>query len=298
MKFDELKYFLEVCECKSFNMAARNLFISRQSLIRNITNLENELNTPLFSRGYAGVELTEFGQAFYEKSKPAIRILQELSEFPEEYAKKDSHSIIIGIRGKFRSAYTMRCLIKDFQNENPEIHVETVDGSGSEIVSFVESQRLNLGFSLLEPTLPECIKSIPILSMEQVVLMKANHPFAKEEYITPGMLHNKKIAIAAFSSVPSQTLFNFLERENAIAAEVFATVDLGLSYKLCLEEDYLSFMIKRDAILGCSNNESLVYKPLKPTVKLQMGLIYNKTTTLTLQQKLFIEYVKNHFHEY
>ena len=122
----------------------------------------------------------------------------------------------------------MRCLIQDFQKENPEIHIEIVDGNGSEICSFIESKRLNLGFSLLDPTLPECIKTIPILSMEQVILMKAQHHLAKEDYITPAMLNNQKIVIAAFSSVPAQTLCNVLEQDNASAQEIFATVDLPL----------------------------------------------------------------------
>ena len=73
MKIYEIENFIEVCRYNSFSKAAQALFISRQSLLRSINNLEDELEYPLFSRGPMGITLTEFGREFYKKAVEAVR---------------------------------------------------------------------------------------------------------------------------------------------------------------------------------------------------------------------------------
>ena len=50
MDFTILKSFIAVAEEKSFSEAAKHLFISRQSLSKQIAKLEEELDTSLFVR--------------------------------------------------------------------------------------------------------------------------------------------------------------------------------------------------------------------------------------------------------
>lgn len=47
MDFALLKSFIAVADEKSFSTAARHLFISQQSLSKQIAKLEEELGTPL-----------------------------------------------------------------------------------------------------------------------------------------------------------------------------------------------------------------------------------------------------------
>ncbi len=50
MDFTILKSFIAVAEEKSFSEAAKHLFISQQSLSKQIAKLEEELDTSLFVR--------------------------------------------------------------------------------------------------------------------------------------------------------------------------------------------------------------------------------------------------------
>ena len=50
MDFTILKSFIAVAEEKSFSAAAKHLFISQQSLSKQIAKLEEELDTSLFVR--------------------------------------------------------------------------------------------------------------------------------------------------------------------------------------------------------------------------------------------------------
>ncbi len=297
MKLEELKYFFAVCEYKSFNLAARNLYISRQSIIRNITNLENELNMPLFSRGYTGVELTDFGKAFYERSKEAVRLLEELEHFTETYNQRNNQKITIGIRGKFRSAYTMKKLIERFIKENPEIQIEIIDGSGVDICNYVESERIDMGFTLFEPDMSESLVKIPIVKFNQVFLLNKKHVLAKEQSIKPDMLDGERIIITAYSSIPSALLKSFIG-DSSKPEEILATVDHHMVFNLLETNEYITMMLENDAKRGIRDKDDIICLPMDPPLTLDMGLIYNKKQKLSLQQKLFIEYVKNNFNKY
>ena len=83
MKIYEIENFLEVCKYKSFSRTAQALYMSRQSLLRSINNLEDEFGHPLFSRGATGVTLTDFGKAFYEKAVESLEKFDELKKGQE-----------------------------------------------------------------------------------------------------------------------------------------------------------------------------------------------------------------------
>ena len=61
MEFRVLKYFLTVAREENMTRAAEALYITQPTLSRQIAELEEELGTPLFVRGYRSVTLTDAG---------------------------------------------------------------------------------------------------------------------------------------------------------------------------------------------------------------------------------------------
>jgi DNA-binding transcriptional LysR family regulator len=62
MTLNQLRYFLALCEAKSFTLAARSCAVSQPSLTNAIRTLEHELGGTLFYRK-PQIELTTLGQA-------------------------------------------------------------------------------------------------------------------------------------------------------------------------------------------------------------------------------------------
>lgn len=91
-----LRYFVKICENKSFTKSARELFITQQALSRIIGNLEKEIASPLFNRSHTGVSLTEMGQYLYPRAKAIIEGFAEFQEEAYIEAKKQKHSIKMG----------------------------------------------------------------------------------------------------------------------------------------------------------------------------------------------------------
>ena len=68
MNFQNISYFLQVAEKRSFSQAAEALYITQQTLSASIAALEKELGCPLFVR-HVPLELTYGGELFLKYAK-------------------------------------------------------------------------------------------------------------------------------------------------------------------------------------------------------------------------------------
>ena len=84
MDFSLLKSFTAVADEKSFSTAAKHLFISQQSLSKQIAKLEEELGTTLFVRSRP-LSLTPDGKQFLQTAK-------EILQLKQQYEESSSHS--------------------------------------------------------------------------------------------------------------------------------------------------------------------------------------------------------------
>lgn len=74
MNTETLKLFITVAETGSFSKAEAQSFISKQAIMKQMNNLEEEVGCPLMVRQRSGIHLTEAGQRFYTGT---IRLLHE-----------------------------------------------------------------------------------------------------------------------------------------------------------------------------------------------------------------------------
>lgn len=72
MTITQIECFVEAARTGSFGKAGAKLYISQQTISRQIKALETELGFPLFIRSKSGVMLTESGAVMYEKWKQLL----------------------------------------------------------------------------------------------------------------------------------------------------------------------------------------------------------------------------------
>ena len=95
MDFSLLKSFTAVADEKSFSTAAKHLFISQQSLSKQIAKLEEELGTTLFVRSRP-LSLTPDGKQFLQTAKEILQLKQQYEE-SSSHSFSGSHFIHVGI---------------------------------------------------------------------------------------------------------------------------------------------------------------------------------------------------------
>ena len=76
MNLQQLYYFRKLAEVQHYTEAAKALYITQPSLSDSISSLESELSVALFQKKGRGIELTKYGQEFYQYVNQALGILE------------------------------------------------------------------------------------------------------------------------------------------------------------------------------------------------------------------------------
>ena len=84
----QLKTFVIVADCGSFNKAAEKLYISPPSVMKQLNALEKHLDLKLLDRTNQGIRLTAAGRVIYRHAKEFFdRSEQALAEARKEEAR-------------------------------------------------------------------------------------------------------------------------------------------------------------------------------------------------------------------
>ena len=85
--------FIYVVEIGSFSKAAKELYITPASVMKQINVLENQLDIKLVERTHRGIQLTKNGEKIYQEAK---KIKEESEEFLNEIKNQKTAIIRIG----------------------------------------------------------------------------------------------------------------------------------------------------------------------------------------------------------
>ena len=78
MNLTKIRYFVEVARCGNFSEAARRLYTAQPNVSKQIAQMEQELDFPLFVRSRRSVTLTPAGQLLYDYMKDMPDELEHL----------------------------------------------------------------------------------------------------------------------------------------------------------------------------------------------------------------------------
>ncbi len=191
MQLKHIEYFVKTSEYKSFNEAAKNLFISQPSLSAAIATLEKELGYPLFTRSKNGIALTSEGKKILPD---AIQML----EMQQNWLDLAKHTF--EIKGDVRiTAPDIICstvlldTILAASNQYPSLQITLKDESPKLAAPIETNQFLSLGLDFCEPAGFISLKKkmnrnhfalIPIADLSGLIFLNASHPFAKQKELT------------------------------------------------------------------------------------------------------------------
>lgn len=126
MDFSLLKSFIAVADEKSFSTAAQHLFISQQTLSKQIAKLEEELGTSLFVRSRP-LGLTQDGTNFLRTAKGIMALKQQ---YEDSCSKSigNGHYIHMGIEHSIARAI-MPHLMPRYLQEHPDTYLRLSEAS-------------------------------------------------------------------------------------------------------------------------------------------------------------------------
>ena len=97
METRQIHYFLAVYQSGSITSAARVLHVNQSTLSRQIAALEEEIGAELFSRGTAGISLTEAGEVFLREGKELLLRYERMRDKITRIGTGSSGQLLIGM---------------------------------------------------------------------------------------------------------------------------------------------------------------------------------------------------------
>ena len=143
MTIQQLGYFIRLAEELNYTYVARIFFITQPTLSRQIVNLENELNVPLFVREHNSVKLTKEGQHFYDRVKPIYQDLVRAMKETQKLAGA-SGSLTIGLQEEQLISSSLMQAISVLRERHPNLQVNILRDNTNALFHGLNSGKFDL----------------------------------------------------------------------------------------------------------------------------------------------------------
>ncbi len=192
MNFRKLRYFCTIATEGSLSKAAEKLFVAQPALSRQISELEEEVGTPLFSRQARGVSLTAAGKSFLRDVTKILEDMEEAKSRALQAAQGQVGNLDIGLIEYFSWHRSVVHPIRLFREQHPSVSLKlSTWETSTDIQNRVVANELDCGFAFNRPRDDKNLAGLPVLSVGFLLAIPANSPLAKRRSITMRELANE-----------------------------------------------------------------------------------------------------------
>jgi DNA-binding transcriptional LysR family regulator len=179
----ELAAFVAAVEAGSVHGAADALQLTQSAVTKRIQRLERRMGGRLFERGRFGMRPNELGCAVYPAAKRALEALGSVAELVELSRGQGSVDLRLSASQTI-GEFLLPGWLADFRRERPEIRprLEVVNSHGA--LDAIRENRSEIGF-IEGPGSPAGFQTLTIARDEIVVVVVAEHPWARRRALTP-----------------------------------------------------------------------------------------------------------------
>lgn len=297
MTLQQIRYVVMVAATNSMNEAAKRLFISQPSLSSAIKELENEMNTNIFSRTSKGVVLTTEGEEFLGYAR---QILGQVELLEEKYLDGNNIKKKFGVSAQHYS-FTVKAfveMVKGFDMNEYEFAIR--ETRTADVINDVKSGKSEIGILYLndfnEKILTKLIKESQIefhelFQCKGYVYLWKEHPLA----------NRKKITMKELEDYPCLSFEQGDNNSFYFAEEILSTYDYKKTIKACDRATLLNLMVGLNAYTLCSgiiceelNGSDYRAVPLETDVFMKIGYLTKNHTNLSKIGEIYIEELKNY----
>ncbi len=239
MKFHQLRCFLAVAQHRSIRAAARALPLSQPAVTKSLRELEQDLGVPLVVRGVAGVQLTEFGEAFRLR---ASLLMQESRRARDELALiRDGAGATLSVAVGSTVALTLLPrVLAAFRQAFPRAQVNLWEDVQPSSLDRLRDGTLDLVVmqGTTEP-LDADMETQPLYTLNSVVGARAQHPLVRSRSLR-SLLDAQWLLPSSGHDGHSPSELVFTAHGLPVPRHITSCYSLTLALALIKEMDYLS----------------------------------------------------------
>ena len=240
MEIRVLKYFLTVAKEGSITRAANSLHLTQPTLSRQLMDLEKELGHKLLIRGKSNISLTPEGIILRKRAEEIIDMVEKTEADFSAMNKIIGGDIYIG-GGETDSMKYIAEIMKDLQNEYPDIKFHIYSGNAEDVTEKLEKGLLDFGL-LIQPI---DLSKYDYLSMPEKdvwgVVMRKDSPLAAKNEITLYDLKDVPIIASRQMSKKYSAESGFLDW----FGEEFDNLNISATYNLVYNAAKMVFRLQQ-----------------------------------------------------
>jgi len=285
MEIRLLRYFIAVANQQNISAAAQYLHISQPTLSRQLSDLEEELNTTLFIRGNRKVSLTPEGIFLLKKAKEIVELVDKTTANFSQQEETLSGEVYIGA-GETKAMCVIAKSLKKLLDNYPAVQFHLYSGNADDIMDKLDSGLLDFGI-VIEPADKKKYDYIQLPAIDTWgVLMHKNSPLAEQTAINPKELLDKPLIISRQTSVDSE-LSGWLGKSME-DLNIIGTYNLLYNAALMAEEE-LGYVLCLDHLINTTGDSNLCFRPLIPQLTTNLNIIWKKHQIFSSAAQAFLE---------
>jgi DNA-binding transcriptional LysR family regulator len=220
-----LQTFLHAAESLSFSEAARQMHLTQPTVSHHIKMLETDLDVELFERTSTSLKLTDAGRLLLPRARKLIRQSIEIEQIMEAF-----HDQIVGeIRiacSTTSGKYILPQFAARFQYRNPTVRMSILRCTPEYVVPRLLEDEADLGV-ISHDVLGDDLELQEFFNDHIVLIVPAEHSWAKREYIDPSELIDQPLIIREQSSGTRRVLLAELGKHDIILDDMNIFMELG-----------------------------------------------------------------------
>ncbi len=298
MNINQLHYFVQAAESRSFTMAATQNYISQTAITQQIRALENSLGVQLFNRNRRPLELTPAGHSFLRDAKAILARV--------DLAVHRVHEASIGFVGTLRIGYTkgyersnLSEILRSFHEKYPNILVSCHRFDTNQLSSGLFKDEYDIIFTWDSSELCEN-PDIQYQLNERSPLVAAlypHHNFSQRNVLSRKELKNETILFMTLSSAGDSTedmsFYQLYQDAGYQPNIVFRSNDIESILMMVAAEQGVS-ILPSYATQKLMNADNLIFIPLQGEKEYVDIISAWKITNDNPVLHRFVEHLKEH----
>ncbi|OZI18893.1 transcriptional regulator CynR [Bordetella genomosp. 9] len=177
MELRHLRYFLAICEAKSFSRAAERLHVTQPTLSHQIQQLEEQLGTRLLERRGNRTEPTAAGEVFRVHAAQALQDVAAGVMAVHELEGLIRGSLSVAVFHSFSNT-RLPAVFADYASRYPGVRIVARQLSRHDMEKELLGGRLDCAIGYLEPADDAQIEAQTLFDEALVLVVGARHPWA------------------------------------------------------------------------------------------------------------------------
>ena len=289
MNFRRLHIFKVVCESDTLTEAAKKLYMTQPAISQTISELESELNIPLFERINKKLTLTYAGESLYQYSKRILNLIDEAKHTLEDISNRKKGRLRIGASTTI-GIYLLPKIIGEFQQQYLTIDLPFLIDNTEVIERLIHEHQIDVG--LVEGPIHSNVQTLSFFEDELVLVCSPAHPWAKKGKVYPSAIEQEPMIVREKGS-GTREVFETVMREKHLNYKIKQVLTYTEAIKKSVEANLGVAIISKIAVQDEIQEGKLVKVDVEGIqFKRQLNLIYHQDKNMNHLFAEFITFVK------